>query len=118
MDEIHYIINNSVQQSNNIRWNEIIESHRGETAKIVRAVNSLRIIFSDFRTSFENRTNTNKLNQVEAKKTCAINVETILNEMSKVEDKCSNIFVFQLPKPKNGEKILFAIKILAELTIF
>ena len=38
--------------------------------------------------------------------------------MSKVEDKCSNIFVFQLPKPKNGEKILSAIKILAELTIF
>ena len=38
--------------------------------------------------------------------------------MSKVEDKCSNIFVFQLPKPKNGEKILFAIEILVELTIF
>ena len=46
------------------------------------------MIFIDFKTLFRNRINTNELDQVELKKTCAINVETILKEMSKVEDEC------------------------------
>ena len=91
VEEIHQLI----QQSNNIMRKEIIESNKAETAKVVKEV-------SDLRTSIEKRISAIELDLAETKKTCASNLETILKEMSEVEEKRPNILVFGLPEPLSG----------------